>query len=882
MTTFDSSNPLSYMGIDNKTQPALIIADRAPTAADNTQNLGTRWLDKPNQAIYDHVGAGNWDSGGNAPATTTVAGIVIINTDGTLAGADNTTVPTALATKTYADNLAIAGAPDASTTVKGLVEVATDAEVVAGTGTGGTGAILSVSPSSLAGLFAAAPTIGGTTPAGATFTTLAATGAVDFDAGGSWESGGAAIDIAADASADAVNIGTGAAARTITMGNGTGATSLVLNCGTGALNIGTNAVAHTVTIGNVTGATAVALNAGTGGIALASTGTGDITINSDDTLLLDADGVLELNSSAGAISIGNDADAQAINIGTGAAARSMTIGNVTGATALVFSCGTGNYVVNGVGASTYNIGAATTTGTVTIGGTSQTGNFVLGPSDGAMTMAIANSDGAKTINVGNGVDGNTISVGNGINTSAQTVNIAGGASAANSTVNILSGNGSAGTQTLNMMTGTRAGAVNIGTGAAAHVIAVGSASAGAITVDTAAGISLDAATASNFTVTGAADLSIISTAGSVIVNGGEAAADAVRIVASDAAGGMDIDAGTAGIAIDTTGALSLDAAGNVNLTTSAGTLLLDCTGVLELNSSAGVISIGNDAVAQAINIGTGAAARTVTVGNTTGASALVLQAGTGDITVTGTVKEIDAEFLYSSGTDLVVSQSPIMQSNANTGVAPTGANGDVNLMYMQDGCLMEQFIIGTQTIIAPRMTANGLNIALDNTNAEGAEYNFGARSNAKHVYTIGTDAAFAAEATIYVEDISGCGPLMIGFRKVEANNATLASYTDYACIGINTATSATNATILTELNSGGQTATDTTDAWGGDTAAQTIKVLVSAAGVVTFEVGGSAASAAPAFTFDNTDEVMFFCHFLNGADVAGEVSLQNLKIGYQA
>lgn len=417
---------------------------------------------------------------------------------------------------------------------------------------------------------------------------------------------------------------------------------------------------------------------------------------------------------------------------------------------------------------------------------------------------------------------------------------------------------------------------------------------GGTTIDSAAGISLDGAAASNFSVSGAGiDLSLISAGGRVVVNGEEAAADAVRllsaaggldanvalqmnldssqaaadairITASDAAGGIDIDAGTGGINAASTGVMDLDAAG-----------------ALSINSSAAAINIGNDAVSQAVNVGT-AGARTVTVGSTTGASGLVLQSGTGEITVTGTVKEIDAEFLYASGTDLVVSQSPICTTNANTGGAPTGTGGDVNLMYLQDGCLMEQFIIGTQTIIAPRMNANGLNLALDNTASDGSEYNFGARSNAKHVYTIGTDAAFFAEATIYVEDLSGCAPLMMGFRKVEANNATLANYTDYACIGLNQVTSATNAVILSELNGGGQTATDTTDAWGGDGSAQTIKVLVSAAGVVTFEVGGSAASAAPSFTFDSGDEVMFFLHFLQGADVTTDVGLQNLKIGYQA
>ena len=112
------------------------------------------------------------------------------------------------------------------------------------------------------------------------------------------------------------------------------------------ISIGTGAFADTVAIGNATGASAVTITSGTGNIALASTGTGDITINSDDTLLLDADGVLELNSSAGAINIGNDADAQAINVGTGGAARAITIGNKTGATAVTLDTGTGGIITS--------------------------------------------------------------------------------------------------------------------------------------------------------------------------------------------------------------------------------------------------------------------------------------------------------------------------------------------------------------------------------------------------------------------------------------------------------------------------------------------------------------------------------------------------------
>ncbi len=57
---------------------------------------------------------------------------------------------TELIDKKYADDLAIAGAPDASTTVKGISEEATSAEINAGTATGGTSARLFVNPSDLA------------------------------------------------------------------------------------------------------------------------------------------------------------------------------------------------------------------------------------------------------------------------------------------------------------------------------------------------------------------------------------------------------------------------------------------------------------------------------------------------------------------------------------------------------------------------------------------------------------------------------------------------------------------------------------------------------------------------------------------------------------
>lgn len=123
------------------------------------------------------------------------------------------------------------------------------------------------------------------------------------------------------------------AATTLQINSSGGAISVGNDAVAQAINIGTGAAARPITIGNVTTSTSVNVNTGTGGFNVATTGTGDIVLNSDDTMLLDADGVLELNSSAGAISIGNDADAQAINIGS-AGVRPILIGNSTAGTTL--------------------------------------------------------------------------------------------------------------------------------------------------------------------------------------------------------------------------------------------------------------------------------------------------------------------------------------------------------------------------------------------------------------------------------------------------------------------------------------------------------------------------------------------------------------------
>ena len=426
----------------------------------------------------------------------------------------------------------------------------------------------------------------------------------------------------------------------------------------------------------------------------------------------------------------------------------------------------------------------------------------------------------------------------------------------------------------------------------------------------------------DITATGAAgeDIDIANTGGSVNISSTEDDAGAILIHAnagtserillhSDQGTGVDsveLLSDVGGISLIATGLASEDA---INLSAPAGGVDIDgalsvviassenAADALQLRASAGGIDIlasgaaaGEDidviATGSSVNItSTEAVAAAINLTASTGAGGITLTPGTGDVTIAGQIKEVNSEFAYSTGTDLQVQQSPVMTTAANTAGVATGATGDVNLMQLQDGCLMEQFILGAgQTIIGPRMNATaGLSIGLDLTDNEGAEYNFGARANAKHVYTIGTDAAFFLEAQLYAADLSGLEPLWLGFRKVEANNSTWDSYTDFYGIGMNNATSATNISLTSQLNTGGVTLQDGGTAWtGGDGGTVTLKILVSASGVVTATIDGGAPSSALAYTFDNTDTIMPCIHFLHDTTTPGVIGLKSLKIGYQA
>ena len=204
---------------------------------------------------------------------------------------------------------------------------------------------------------------------------------------------------------------------------------------------------------------------------------------------------------------------------------------------------------------------------------------------------------------------------------------------------------------------------------------------GDFTVDTTSGgaISLDSTHASsNFTLTTNADAQDLTIAligannSSIIIDSAGTGADAIRL---NSAGGIDVDANgseiisfnttsgaadafkfscgtTAGFDIDLgSSGFDLDTTGDISLATSAASgsaIILDSSaaggvtissgsfGILMTAAFGGLVNIGNDTGTGNINLGTGATERTVTIGNTTLASAVNINSGTGNITLSPT------------------------------------------------------------------------------------------------------------------------------------------------------------------------------------------------------------------------------------------------------
>lgn len=224
--------------------------------------------------------------------------------------------------------------------------------------------------------------------------------------------------------------------------------------------------------------------------------------------------------------------------------------------------------------------------------------------------------------------------------------------------------------------------------------------------------------------------------------------------------------------------------------------------------------------------------------------------------------------------DFATQAAPLVACKANGAGACTGTAGDVNVMSTGKTAF-NYCIKGTQTIVCPVYTANGLNIGMDQTDNDGVEITQGILSNARHAYTVGTDSDFYISVKFSIEDVSGTDDCAVGFRKAEAYQANIDDYDEMACLNVISG----DIKIETILNNAATTTTDTTNDWA-DGETHTLEVRVSKAGVVTYFIDGTAPKVTAAFTFDNAEVVVPFMFMLNSTDVVGEVALKEWKVSY--
>lgn len=641
-------DPLSYLGRGLDNTPRVKITQTAPTTAYNAgYKLGDIIVNSSTNLSYIMVGktssAGTW---------TEVT--IDVNTDGTLTGADNSTVPSSLAVKTYADALAIAAAPVATTGTSGIGRLVSDANAVGRLASTGVQAYF-VQPSNMTALMSAPGPIGDTTPSTIDCTDIVADGLLDLD--------------------------TTVAAHMIV----TGAADLTLRSTLGSVIINSEEAA----------ADALKLLSAAGGLDC------DVALQMNLASSQNAADAIVISASAGGIDItATGAPAEDLDLVCTSGSVNITAGE-SAADSIVITSSIGGIDIVAAGAaagediditsvgSSVNISASenaadavtivASAGGIDISATGTAGEDIDITATGSSVNLTSTEDAALAVYLhANGGVSETVDIHSDLGTGVASVNVHSDVGGLTFTSGLAS-----------------ADAININASDAAGGIDVDCGSAGFIVDATAGPVSLDGALASNFTITGATeDLTLQSSAGRVVVKGEEAAvsavelvsaaggisalsalqlslisseaavADSVRIQASAADGGIDVDAGTGGIAVDTTGALSLQAAAasdysvsgagiDLTLTSAAGRVIVNgeeaAANAITLLSAAGGLDV--DTALELNLTSSEAAATAISLTASNAAGGISLTSGTGGITHVGkAIYTPDAITAVSGGT----------------------------------------------------------------------------------------------------------------------------------------------------------------------------------------------------------------------------------------
>lgn len=236
--------------------------------------------------------------------------------------------------------------------------------------------------------------------------------------------------------------------------------------------------------------------------------------------------------------------------------------------------------------------------------------------------------------------------------------------------------------------------------------------------------------------------------------------------------------------------------------------------------------------------------------------------------------------------DLGAQASMGFQSDGTIGSSM--AAGETNQWNFRCGNTLAAVALGdgqAAANIGPTLDVLGLNVSGDLVNNEGWEFR-GCSSKAlgklnKDYFKIGTSPAFFFKVKFSIEDVSGINELRCGFaQKDEAFTTTIDNYTDAAWMTVNggdieTKTILDNAsTVTTDL-----TAPSSGD-WG-DGETHTLKILVSATGVVTYELDDTTPTGVVAYTFADELLVTPMWVHIHASGVADAIIWQEFEFGLQ-
>lgn len=219
------------------------------------------------------------------------------------------------------------------------------------------------------------------------------------------------------------------------------------------------------------------------------------------------------------------------------------------------------------------------------------------------------------------------------------------------------------------------------------------------------------------------------------------------------------------------------------------------------------------------------------------------------------------------------------------GGAAAGGSAETDV-WLDGKSIFEYYNIVGNTNLGPSLDGSfGLNLAPDATATHAVEYNTGVTPQNNFTFTIdntgNTTPAFFLTAQLDVATALGAtGPsIFLGFRKLQANAAAIATYTDFATIGIQ----AGLFKIETQLASGGAVITSTTQAPANATMFQ-IKVLVDSFGNVTYQINGQTPVVLPVtpYQFANGLVVMPFLRILQNATTTASASCNYFECGFQS